>query len=59
MDISQIRGKKYIQLITRKLLYNLNAKNYGKRKKIRKIERKFCTEKFKTNFVKPLILLRQ
>lgn len=34
MDISQIRKKrKYVQLITWKLFYNLKAKNYEKKKK--------------------------
>lgn len=40
MDVSQIRGeKKNVRLIARKLLYNLSAKNSGKREKTRKIER--------------------
>lgn len=49
MDISQIR-KKYGQLITGKLLYNLKAKNYGKRRKKHR-KKQYCTEQLKTNLL--------
>lgn len=49
MDISQIR-KKYGQLITGKL-YNLKAKNYGKRRKKHR-KKQCCTEQLKTNLLK-------